>query len=221
MSSTGTPSIAVEEFYLSPEANTTCALPDDPVISVIPSAILSKLKNVGFPRIRDMRSTSVSMQVLSHLPIAATTKRCQKINNMLHSAIPTNPTALPPSLFCRVRVATTKWRMSSSSLCNQDKYSANYPASYFFSLVTTLYPYHISSPVFILRLYASGIFDRYHNLRSVVSKMGVGIPPLVPKIESMVASWNQPNKTEQRYCKPSTSPWMSGSKTFMLRRVIC
>jgi predicted TIM-barrel fold metal-dependent hydrolase len=60
--------------------------------NLVSLATASKLRNVGPARVRDMRTLNQNFQILSHVPIDAPPRTCQKINDMLHSSIVTNPT---------------------------------------------------------------------------------------------------------------------------------
>jgi len=50
------------------------------------------------------------------------------------------------------------------------------------SLVTNFHAYRTTSPFLILRLYLLGVFDRYPNLRLILSQSGHSIPSLLPRI---------------------------------------
>lgn len=86
-----TPFIAISESYLAP----TDTLPPSPSNStsfaLLPPPILSKLRTVGPPRIKDMRAAGVTMQILSHLLLATTPLSCSKINDALNGAICLSP----------------------------------------------------------------------------------------------------------------------------------
>ncbi|KAF2739989.1 hypothetical protein EJ04DRAFT_262862 [Polyplosphaeria fusca] len=90
MSVSGAPFIAAEEYYLSNDLSTNATGPRDAALNLIPNHTISKLRNTGPSRIRDMRSAGVSMQILSHIPIDATAKTCQKMNDMLYTSVVTN-----------------------------------------------------------------------------------------------------------------------------------
>ena len=90
MSATITPQapfIAVSEFYLVP-ANTS---PTDSSLGLIPAPTMVKLRNIGLPRIKDMRATGVAAQIVSHIPIYANLQSCMKVNDALNAAIYMNP----------------------------------------------------------------------------------------------------------------------------------
>ena len=77
-----TPLIACLESYLSPSLNIT-ASPSSPTLHLLPQATLSKLRNLGHPRVRDIRSLGYTSQILSHVPVNATPQLCMKLNDAL------------------------------------------------------------------------------------------------------------------------------------------
>ncbi|KAF2255674.1 amidohydrolase 2, partial [Trematosphaeria pertusa] len=82
------PFIAVLESYLAPAVPVgTSTSPSDAAFHLISTPILTKLKNVGPARVKDMRSTGVSMQVVSHVPIPTNPSTCAKLNDSLAAAI--------------------------------------------------------------------------------------------------------------------------------------
>lgn len=89
-----TPFIGAEEFYLShdiPITSTSASTsPLDPALQLVPPALTTKLKNVGPSRTREMRTSGIAVQILSHIPIDASPKQCAKLNDTLHSSIITN-----------------------------------------------------------------------------------------------------------------------------------
>lgn len=79
---TSTPYIACLESFLLPTLNISSS-PTSPVLHLLPSSTVAKLKNLGHPRIRDMRSLGHAMQIVSHIPISATPQICMKVNDAL------------------------------------------------------------------------------------------------------------------------------------------
>lgn len=92
MSSGNVPSanlIACLESYINPAVPIGTSLsndPSSPALHIIPSSTLSKLKNLGPARVKDMRSLGHSKQIVSHLPIPASLATCAKFNDALHAA---------------------------------------------------------------------------------------------------------------------------------------
>ncbi|KAF2632290.1 hypothetical protein BU25DRAFT_331372 [Macroventuria anomochaeta] len=80
--STAPPLIACLESFLSPTLNIQAA-PSSPALQLLPPATLSKLRNLGHPRSRDMRALGQTTQILSHIPVSATPQICMKLNDAL------------------------------------------------------------------------------------------------------------------------------------------
>lgn len=83
--------IATSEFYLSPSLDNTLASSATSIFATIPAPMLTKLKASVPSRLRDMRSSGTALRILSHVPIDCTPKACQRVNDMIHSSILTNP----------------------------------------------------------------------------------------------------------------------------------
>lgn len=82
--------IATVESYLSPSfpiGTPTSNDPSSPALGLIPPPTLTRLKNLGTARVRDMRALGQSRQIISHLPIVATPQTCARANDALYAAI--------------------------------------------------------------------------------------------------------------------------------------
>jgi hypothetical protein len=74
-------------------------------------------------------------------------------------------------------------------------YTGNYPPEVAGTLATVAWGWHIDTATHVLRLVASGAFDRYPQLQLVIGHMGEGLPFLLPRIEftlSAVAKLERP-----------------------------
>jgi predicted TIM-barrel fold metal-dependent hydrolase len=56
------------------------------------------------------------------------------------------------------------------------------------ALLSLFYAVHTASPLFLLRLYLSGVFDRYPKLRLLVSQNGHSLLGLRPRVEQLLGS---------------------------------
>ena len=86
--------IAAVESYLSPSLSVGTTISNDPsapALHLIPSSTLTKLRNVGPARVKDMRTLGHSKQIVSHIAITATAQTCTKLNDTLYAAIRLNP----------------------------------------------------------------------------------------------------------------------------------
>ncbi|KAF1930835.1 uncharacterized protein M421DRAFT_57220 [Didymella exigua CBS 183.55] len=84
--STPSPVIACLESFLSPTLN-ILASPSLPALQLLTPPTLSKLRNLGHPRIRDARALGHTVQIISHIPFAATPQICMKLNDALDAGI--------------------------------------------------------------------------------------------------------------------------------------
>lgn len=64
--------------------------PATPALHLIDTPTLTKLKNVGPARVKDMRTLGQSKQIISHIPVAANLATCSKFNDALFAAIQMN-----------------------------------------------------------------------------------------------------------------------------------
>ncbi|KAH9865525.1 hypothetical protein J1614_009110 [Plenodomus biglobosus] len=87
---------ATLESYVSPSLiiNPSSTTPSDkslPALHLLPSSTLSKLRNVGPARMKDMRLVlGHSRQIISHIPISASPQACARCNDALYTAIRLN-----------------------------------------------------------------------------------------------------------------------------------
>lgn len=85
--------IACLESYINPALPIGTGVGADtnvPALHLLPSTTLSKLKNVGPARIKDMRVLGHAKQILSHVPVAATPATCTRFNDTLASVVQIN-----------------------------------------------------------------------------------------------------------------------------------
>ena len=66
-------------------------------------------------------------------------------------------------------------------------YAGNYPAEVAGTLATVAWGWHIDTATHVLRLVASGAFDRYPGLQVVVGHMGEALPFMLPRIASTLS----------------------------------
>jgi predicted TIM-barrel fold metal-dependent hydrolase len=94
--------IACLESYINSTVPIGTSLSTDataPALHLLPSSTLSKLKNIGPARVKDMRSLGQSKQILSHIPINANPATCTKFNDALFTAIQLNGDKLAAMAF--------------------------------------------------------------------------------------------------------------------------
>jgi len=95
MATQAAPFIAAETSYLSNDfISSTTTAPTSLPISSIPPPILSKLRNLGPSRARDLRTTHTSHQIVAHLPLDLAPKTYHQLNDALYTALVMNPDRL-------------------------------------------------------------------------------------------------------------------------------
>ena len=67
------------------------------------------------------------------------------------------------------------------------EYQHDLPANVSAPLLTHIHTAHTTSPLAVLHLYLSSVFDRHPNLRLILAHPGT-LPSLIPRIESLLAS---------------------------------
>ncbi|ORY13741.1 hypothetical protein BCR34DRAFT_586326 [Clohesyomyces aquaticus] len=73
-----------------------------------------------------------------------------------------------------------------------DEFWGPFSQSFTTALISGLYSHHTVSPLLLLRLYASGMFDRHPQIRIVLSQNGHSIPTLLPRIEALFSTVADP-----------------------------
>lgn len=86
------PLIACLESYLCPSLPIGTSLADQssPALHIIPPTKLSKLKNLGPARAKDMRSLGYAKQIVSHISMSASPTMSTKINDSLYAGLKVN-----------------------------------------------------------------------------------------------------------------------------------
>lgn len=84
--------VATLESHLTPTLAFTSPTtsPSQPVLHLIPPATLTRLRNLGSGRVKDMHMLGHSRQIISHIPVAAPPHTCGKFNDAMHAAMMTN-----------------------------------------------------------------------------------------------------------------------------------
>ncbi|CAI6239738.1 unnamed protein product [Periconia digitata] len=227
------PLIACSEFYLSNIPQLSIA-PSSPSLNMIAPHTVTKLKNTGPARLRDMRAAGISMQVISHVPILANPATCSKLNDALHTAVCTAPDRFaalallsaddPREAARELQRCVTRFRFVGAVLglsrgidgvvfeelwAQAERYGVpivlrevwptkeqaqqyrteSLAAALQGPILTHLHAAHSSSPLPVVHLYATGVFDRHPNLRFVLSRTGITMCSLLPRIQALFTSF--------------------------------
>ncbi|KAF2030102.1 amidohydrolase 2 [Setomelanomma holmii] len=240
--------IACLESYINPALPIGTSLSNDPsapALHILPSSTLSKLKNVGPARAKDMRSLGHSRQILSHIPVPANATACAKFNDALYASIQLNSEKLEALAMLpandgreaarelarcvgkgrfvggvlgvgtggvglldegfeevwsvaekyRVPVVLREMWPSSAELA---EYQAGLADTMLAPVATHMHTAHNHSPLKILHLYLSSVFDRHPNLRLIISHPGL-LPSLLPRIEAILDQIPAADKPKRPY----------------------
>jgi predicted TIM-barrel fold metal-dependent hydrolase len=266
--SMNTPSlVACVESYITstiPVGTYVSSDPTTPALHLLPSTTLSKLKNIGPARVKDLRSLGHSNQILSHIPIDATPSSCTKLNDMLATAIQMNADKLAALAIlplvgneaarelqrCVTKLnfvggvialrpdcngshslgngleevwsTAEKYRvpimlrdmwptgekvplldptsriMGTNEYVQLPVYQGDLADSILAPLVTYLHTSHNHTPLPIIHLYLSSVFDRHPNLRLVLANPCL-LPSILPRIETLLARIPPSNKPKRGF----------------------
>lgn len=81
--------IACLESYLCPSLPIGTILADQssPALHILPSPTVTKLKNLGPARAKDMRTLGHARQIISHIPLTVNPALCTKFNDALNAGV--------------------------------------------------------------------------------------------------------------------------------------
>ncbi|KAF1911882.1 hypothetical protein BDU57DRAFT_460267 [Ampelomyces quisqualis] len=231
--------IACVESYINPSLPIGTSLSDDataPALHLLPTPTLSKLKNVGSARVKDLRALGQSKQILSHIPIPATANAptCTRFNDALFAGIKLNADKFAAMAILPIDgqeaarelqrcvskmkfvggvvgykldgtggvsmgndlenlwITAERYRVPimlrdmwpiGSELSNLH---AGLPDSVLAPIATHLHTSHNHSPLTIIHLYLSCVFDRHPSLRLILAHPCL-LPSLLPRIETILA----------------------------------
>lgn len=259
------PLITLEEHFCSPEvieSNESVGA----LYNYFPPHILSKLKDLGDDRIRDLDRGNVSIQVLSHGPGEASPSVCTVANDDLAAAVSKNPTRLAG--FAMLAMSHPDTAAQELKRCVQDLgfvgalvenhadghfydaerfwpvfetaqeldvpiyihptfpaenmvdyYKGNYDDSVAVTLSAFGWSWHSETGLHILRLFASGLFDRFPRLKIIIGHMGELLPFQLERIISGAQKWAKTERPLREVWKNNI--WVTTSGMFTLPPLAC
>ncbi|KAH7414343.1 hypothetical protein DE146DRAFT_673931 [Phaeosphaeria sp. MPI-PUGE-AT-0046c] len=241
--------IACLESYINPSLTNGPFLfnnANTPALHLLSSTMLSRLKNVGPARVKEMRALGQSMQILSHIPIAANAATCTRYNDALFAAIQLNSEKLAALAILpadgkeaarELQRCVTKinfvggvvglqpdgrggialgneleelWSVADRfrvPIMLRDMwpvgaelptFQCTLPESVLAPVATHLHTSHNHSPLPLLHLYLTGVFDRHANLRLILPHPCL-IPSLLPRIEAVLSKIPATDKPKRGY----------------------
>ncbi|KAF1944470.1 hypothetical protein EJ02DRAFT_501365 [Clathrospora elynae] len=237
---------ATLESYLVPSHPinaSTSSDPAQPALHLLPPMTLTKLRNLGSVRVKDMRALGQSRQIISHIPFAAPPPICAYYNDAMQSAITMNnekfaAIALLPTegkeAARELQRCVGKYRFVGGMLglsrdvklddgtfeelwklaeqyrvpvvlrqmwpvgSEIEEYQNNLAATFQAPFLTHLHTSHTASPLPLLHLYLSSVFDRHPNLRLVLAHPAA-LPSLLPRIEHLLSSIPASDKPKRSF----------------------
>ncbi|RYN35685.1 hypothetical protein AA0112_g5071 [Alternaria arborescens] len=174
-----------------------------------------------------MRFLGQSKQIISHVPLVAAPQTCSKINDAMHAAVITNSekfsvlSMLPLEGKEAARELTRKtelegvewealwdaaeryrvpillretWPVGSE----MTDYQHTFPSTVYAPLLTHVHTSHATSPLPLLHLYLSSVFDRHPGLRLILAHPGV-LPSLIPRIEMLLTTIPAADKPKRSF----------------------
>ncbi|KAI4924934.1 uncharacterized protein J4E92_006971 [Alternaria infectoria] len=237
--------IASLESHLAPTLVFTSppTSPSQPSLHLIAQATLTKLRNIGPGRVKDMRTLGHSKQIISHIPIAAAPPICSKINDTMHSAVIMNgekvaALSMLPSegkeaakelarcvgkmkfvggcigMSRNIKLEEAEWedlwdvaeRYRVPILLREmwpvgseiPDYQHSFPSSVYAPLLTHIHSSQTTSPLPLLHLYLSCVFDRHPALRLILAHPGA-LPSLIPRIEMLLTTIPSADKPKRSF----------------------
>ncbi|KAF5389143.1 hypothetical protein D9757_004981 [Collybiopsis confluens] len=259
MSSSLPPIITLEEHYISPRFL-------DETDSLL-SRFLPPLQNLGEQRLAALDAGSVTLQVLSHVPIETPSAEiARSTNDELYTAIQKHPKRLAafsilpmgdPHAAADELTRTTKDFHFLGALINnhlngrfyddpffwpvferaqeldvpiylhptfpanntKSQYEGNYPSSTAFWLGSGAWGWHADTGLHVLRLFASGLFDKFPRVKIVIGHMGELLPFQLDCIIPMSQGWGQQERGLRQVWKENI--WVTTSAMFSLAPFAC
>ncbi|KAB5545491.1 hypothetical protein GE09DRAFT_1243113 [Coniochaeta sp. 2T2.1] len=157
--------------------------------------LLDKLRDVGSMRLEYMNAGNVSVQVISHVPADMDTEGYHRFVGAMidnHSAgtyydgqayhvFWSTAQELDVPIYLHPTWPTETMK---SAL-----YTGNFPPSAATGLGASAFGWHSDVALHVLRLFASGLFDRFPRLKLIIGHMGEMLPFMLERIAQQSARW--------------------------------
>jgi predicted TIM-barrel fold metal-dependent hydrolase len=256
--------ITLEEHYLSTKVPKDSK--DLEIWSKFPSPTVSKLESLGDERLQDLKNGSVSLQVLSHVPLDGSPAVCTEINDDL--ALNISKSAGRLAGFAILPMEEPKAAANELSRCVTEHgflgalldthlhgqfydderfwpvfekaeeldvpiyihptfasepilehYKGNYDDSVALALSAFGWGWHAETGHHVLRLFASGLFDKYPKLKIIIGHMGELLPFQIDRTAGVAKRWG--NRERDLMTVWRNNIWITTSGMFSLAPLAC
>ncbi|KFZ13075.1 hypothetical protein V502_06781 [Pseudogymnoascus sp. VKM F-4520 (FW-2644)] len=228
------PFITLEEHYVSVKARETDAVDD---YASFPQHMVTKLRSLGDERIQDLDNGNVSLQVISHSPGTRSPAVCSAANDELASAISKHPTRMAG--FATLPMSDPAAAAKELERCVRDLafvgalvdnhadgqfydderfWTGNYDDAIAVALSAYGWGWHAETGLHILKLFASGLFDRFPQLKIVIGHMGELLPFQLERVIAISDRFGKKRGLREVW---NTNIWITTSGMFALAPLAC
>jgi len=183
------PLVTLEEHYVSTKVRSR--LGDKDPYSRFPEGMISKLSSLSSTRISDMDAGSVSLQIISHGPLDASSDLCKEANDELAAATSEHSTRLAGFAMLSMSEPDVPIYIHPTFASDDDanKYAGNFSSKAAFGMSSSAWGWHSETGLHVLRLWAAGLFDRHPKLKLVIGHMGEMLPFQLDRIAVQTKGW--------------------------------
>ncbi|KAI1095283.1 amidohydrolase 2 [Rostrohypoxylon terebratum] len=99
----------------------------------------------------------------------------------------------------------------------EEKYSGNYPTTAALMLSSAAWGWHEDVGLHILKLYSSGLFDRFPKLKIIIGHMGELLPIMIDRAETMLGKYRKSQNGRSFFDVWDKNIWVTSSGIFSVR----
>ncbi|KAF2760657.1 amidohydrolase 2 [Pseudovirgaria hyperparasitica] len=261
------PLIALEEHFLSQEMINTAEGMYSEQLKWL-DGVRDKLDDIGPLRISEMDKGGVTMQIVSHAPIAdaSTVALCTAANKQLYEAVQANPDrfagfavlpmADPVGAAGELRRCVKEFGFVGTLIDNHvngqhyegdeylkfwktaeeldvpvylhptwpsedmvPRYEGNFSTGAALSIGSSGFGWHADTQLHVLKLFASGLFDKCPKLKLIIGHMGEMIPFQLERITYISSRWGNRKRSFQEVY--DNNIWITTSGVWSLSPMAC
>lgn len=228
--------------------------------------MMEQLRSLGDVRLQDMDAGNVSLQIVSHGPVSASSGQCRQTNDQLAEACQRHPKRLAgfavlPMLEPEAAAAELERSIkqlgfvgalvnnhSNGTFYDDEKfwpiferaveldvpiylhpsfpseemyehYKGNFSDRAAFMMSIAGWGWHTETGLHILRLFASGLFDKYPKLKIIIGHNGEMLPFAFDRILPMSKAWGEKKRDLKTVWDENI--WLTTSGYFSLAPLAC